>query len=119
MFFFSFLFCWAYAGDSPDHERGDGAQDESSGFQPEEHASRSPADEQTIPSQHSQVTFHYCNQGVMGAGAAAVKSIVVSSQQGVSFQIQCVIIIFSPSTPKNNREVKKSTRQTQQSDMIL
>lgn len=66
MFFFSFLFCWAYAGDSPDHERGDGAQDESSGFQPEEHASRSPADEQTIPSQHSQVTFHYCNQGVMG-----------------------------------------------------
>ena len=26
--------------------------------------------------------------------AAAVKSIVVSSQQGVSFQIQCVIIIF-------------------------
>ena len=51
--------------------------------------------------------------------AAAVKSIVVSSQQGVSFQIQCVIIIFSPSTPKNNREVKKSTRQTQQSDMIL
>lgn len=49
--FFSFL-C---PGDSPNHERGDGPEDESTGFQPEEHAPRSSADESTFPSQHSQV----------------------------------------------------------------
>ncbi len=50
-------FFLSFAGDSPDHERGDGAQDESAGLQPEEHASRGPTDEQTLPSQHSQVAF--------------------------------------------------------------
>lgn len=51
---FFFLFS-SRPGDSPDHERGDGPEDESTGFQPEEHAPRSSADESTLTPQHSQV----------------------------------------------------------------
>ncbi len=50
-----FFICFCRPGDSPDHERGDGSEDESTGFQPEEHAPRSSADESTLPPKHSQV----------------------------------------------------------------
>ena len=55
-----FCFCFLFfsllrPGDSPYHERGDGPEDESTGFQPEEHAPRSSADESTLTPQHSQV----------------------------------------------------------------
>lgn len=55
---FLFLFfsvSFVRVGDSPDHERSNGPQDESAGFEPEEYASWSSADESTLPSQHSQV----------------------------------------------------------------
>jgi hypothetical protein len=59
---FIFLLC---PGDSPDHERGDGPEDESAGFQPEEHAPRSSTDESTLPPQHSQVGFITLMKGVV------------------------------------------------------
>ncbi len=60
-----FFICSCRPGDSSDHERGDGSEDESTGFQPEEHAPRSSADESTLPPKHSEVLYglHSFNEG--------------------------------------------------------
>ena len=47
------------AGDTSDDGRSDGIEDEPTGLQSKEHASRSPADESLIASQHSQVSRRY------------------------------------------------------------
>ena len=44
------------AGDTSDDGRSDGIEDEPTGLQSKEYASRSPADESLIASQHSQVS---------------------------------------------------------------